>query len=146
MIVAVLGVWGTIGYKMLNGLSTKDTVVTGNDYEINFSPKKIATNETFEISSVDKDPFLGTLTNKQSINIKKKPKKNLKSEINSPIINYLGLIKKQESNNQIFVIKINNYQHLIKKNQEIEGVRLMKGDSKRITVKFNGKNKIIVIE
>ena len=146
MIVAVLGVWGTIGYKMRNGLSTKDTVVTGNDYEINFSPKKTAINQTFEISSVDKDPFLGTLTNKQSINIKKKPKKNLKSEINSPIISYLGLIKQQQSNNQIFIIKINNNQHLIKKGQEIDGVNLVKGDSKSITVKLNGKNETIVIE
>ena len=40
MIAVVLGIWGTIGYKIINGLSPKDAISIDGDFEVSFSPKK----------------------------------------------------------------------------------------------------------
>jgi hypothetical protein len=143
---AVLGIWGTIVFKIINGLNPQETIDNKENYDVTFSPKEIANIEPFKITNVERDPFLGTLTKKRSFKPKMPTKTNLKPEANRPIINYLGLIKQQQSSNQIYIVKINNLQHLLKKGQEIEGVKLLKGDENKITINFNSKNETIVID
>jgi hypothetical protein len=145
LLATVLAIWGVIGFKITNGLSPNKISVENDNLDVDFTPKTIALNETFEISNVERDPFLGTLVSTR----KSKPKRSQakkKVEIESPKINYLGLVKSQNSTEPIFVVNIDNNQQLLKRGQEVDGVKLIKGDTKRIIISWNNKYQTISIQ
>jgi hypothetical protein len=55
------------------------------------------------------------------------------------------MVKRQNTAEQIFVIAINNQEHLLKKGQSVEDVKLLQGTSKSITVRYKNKQKVIAI-
>lgn len=142
LLAVVIGVWGIIGYKISNGLSPNVPEIVAQDYEKSFKPKTIAEVERFSIENVERDPFLGTLSRKKSVTtLIVKPKK--KTVENAPIITYNGLVKKQHSNKQVFVVNINNKQYLLKQGQEVDSVKLIRGNKKSIVIRYRGKNQTI---
>ena len=67
MLVAVLGIWGTIAYKIVNGLSPDEVEVTPQNFDVAFNPKQPKQTDTFSINAIERDPFLGNLSsNKQT--------------------------------------------------------------------------------
>lgn len=143
LLAAVLGIWGTICYKIVNGLSPQGVQVTAQNFEVSFNPKQPKQTETFSINDVDRDPFLGTLTSKKTATKSPKKVSVVKSDVAMPSITYGGLIQRQDSNSKVFVVNINNQQHLLKLGQTINDVKLIKGDKASITIRFNGKNHIV---
>lgn len=143
LLAAVLGIWGSIAYKIISGINT-DISITNNDNKlVNFSPKIITKVDTFTVQQVDRDPFLGTLTKKKEI--KKDTRKAIlkKEELPLPQIVFRGMIKEQQSSNQIFVVDINGNQYLLKKGQEINGIKLLKGNASSITISFDNRTHTI---
>jgi len=137
LLVAVLGIWGTIGYKIINGINPEEPEINPQNFDITFNPKEEKTIDTFSIQETNRDPFLGTLSNK----IMPKGSRNLSNANHKPVVNLLnitfsGLIKKQNSSDQVFVVTINNKQHLLKKGQVVDSVKLVHGNSKEIVVLF----------
>lgn len=140
LIAAVLGIWGTIGYKIINGLSPDNPVTIEQNYNVAFNPKISTQIDTFSIQNVEKDPFLGTLaSNKKTGNITARELPKTKLPENNPKITYGGLIKKQNTSDQVFVVNINNKQHLLKKGQVVDSVTLLKGNTKTITIRYKNK-------
>jgi len=141
LIVAVLGIWGTIGYQIIAGLNPNEIEAVKDNIDLAFNPKTTKSIDTFSIQTIDRDPFLGTLTQKSI----KTNRKTIKDTISIPIT-YNGLIKRQNSSGQVFVVNINGIQHLLKKGQTINEVSLIRGTDKQIVVRYKNKQKTISIQ
>jgi hypothetical protein len=147
LLIAVLVVWGLIVYKIINGLNPELPELKPQEITMAFSPKAIMQVDTFSIQKTNRDPFLGTLQTQSTIK-SKNTSKNLKPKEEEPWpqVSYGGLIKRQNSKEEVFVVTINTVQHLVKKGQVIEEIILLKGDQKNITVRYKNKQKVIAIQ
>ena len=106
-------------------------------------PKRTEKRDTFELVADYRDPFLGTLpTSKQ------KPFKRTvqKKPISKRNIVYSGLVSQTESGNTMYFVSIDGQQHIMSKNAEINGVKLLKGNSQKITVHYDGRSETIVLQ
>lgn len=135
-----------IAIMLFNYFGEDEIVVPEPDLVSQFQPKTIKEKDTFSIQKVDRDPFLGTLTNKKNTNYK--IVKNVKAIIKDPIptITFGGVIKNQESSEQVYVVNINNKQYVLKKGQVVDKVKLLRGNAKEIAVKYNNKTITIPIQ
>ena len=140
---AVLGIWGTVGYKIINGLNSDELVASEEIQNVKFTPKTIAEADTFFIHDVDRDPFLGTLAKKKTNNNTKSSIKVVQPQTPSIAISYGGMIKKQKTKDQVFVVNINNKQYLLKKGQVVDSVKLVRGNAKEIIINYNKKSQTI---
>lgn len=141
LLVAVLGIWGTIGYKIINGLNPKQPLRPTQNIDVSFNPEKHIKQDTFSITEVDRDPFLGTLSRVKAKTTAKSSLNQTQKKTNyQPVITYSGLVKKQNASDQVFVVNINNNQYLLKKGQIADSVKLLKGNSKTITVSYKKKS------
>lgn len=144
LLAAVLCIWGVIGYKIINGLNPEEPQVVAQEYDKTFKPKTIAEIDTFSIKNVERDPFLGTLSSNKKTNFTSKNTKTKVDNIKTiPNIIFGGLIKKQNTTDQVFVLNINNKQHLLKKGQTADSVRLISGNTKEIVVRYQNKSQTI---
>lgn len=142
LLATVLVVWGTIGYKFVNGLSPDISEIAQQDFDVTFKPKTNIKSDTFSIKNVERDPFLGTLTSTKKRKVSSK-KTTPEPKVNSPIITYGGIIKKQNSSDQVFVVNINENQYLLKQGQVADSVKLVKGNTKEVVVRYNNKSQTI---
>ncbi|MCD2260794.1 hypothetical protein [Psychroserpens luteolus] len=144
LLAAVLGIWGTIGYKIINGMSPDDTIIQENDFDLSFNPKINDETKTFSIETLDRDPFLGTLSNNQKERTTTTVLKSTPESIdNSPLIIYNGLVKKLNSIDQVFIVSINGNQYLLKKGQTADSIKLIRGSEKEITIGYRNKSQTI---
>lgn len=147
LLVFVLAVWGAIGYKVITGLSLESPEILTNNLELAFTPKNIEKPDIFSVEATVRDPFLGTLTRKNAK--KTSVRSTLKSQpqiTNAPQISYQGLVKNQSSSQQVFVVSINGNQHLLKRGQTVDNVKLVRGNSKEITVRLGNKQQTIALQ
>ncbi|MBV7269070.1 hypothetical protein [Winogradskyella luteola] len=145
LLFAVLSIWGTVAYKILNGLNPEQPQTTMQDFDMAFNPKEQTAIDTFSITTVKRDPFLGTLSTKAQTPKQTKNVKTVTSNVVMPIITYGGLIQKQNSKTKVFVVNINNKQFLLKQGETVNDVKLVSGNKKSIVIRFNGKNQTINI-
>ena len=147
LLITVIGIWGLIAYRIFSAINQDPTKQTLNDISVKFNPKAPKSIDTFSIATTLRDPFLGTLSaqtkqrSKQKGNVK--PSKEIK---NRPRITYGGMIKKQQSNQQVFVLNINNNQYLLKKGQTADSVKLIQGNTKEVIVRYHNKTFSIPIQ
>lgn len=142
LLATVLAVWGTIAYKFVNGLSPDVSEIARQDFDVSFKPKTNIKSDTFSIKNVERDPFLGTLASNKKRNTSS-VNTTTKAIGNSLRITYGGIIKKQNSSDQVFVININDNQYLLRKGQVADSVKLVKGNTKEIVVRYKNKSQTI---
>ncbi len=138
LLVAVIAVWGTIGYRLFSGMNPstpESAVVTNTDFKRIYTEK----GELKTIQPDYRDPFLGKVyrKKKKQVPVKRVVKKN---PIVFPPIQYIGIIS---GNTNSFIIQINGRQEIFRKDQTIQGVTLKKGDEKNIVIQFKGESKIV---
>lgn len=145
LLVVVLGIWGVIGYQVFAKLNPDDSPIVAANSDISFTPKQTIEKDTFSINSKHRDPFLGKPYQlKQTSNIKKRVLKK-KDPIVFPPITYKGVISKQQSSQNIYIIAIKGTQQLFKVGKTIHEVKLLKGNKKSITISFKGERKTILV-
>lgn len=145
--MAVLTIWGTIAFKIFNGLGPSNVDYIPPIEQMSFSPKTIKHKDTFNIKITSRDPFLGNLTKAKKTSDFIAPSKKVKTNYTSNLnISYNGIIKKNQSNERIFVININNKQYLLKKGQQADSVKLINGNDNSVTVRYKGVNSTIILE
>lgn len=141
LLILVLGIWGIIGYKILSAVNPGPPKLAEQYFDASFHPKPNTIKDTFTIQLADRDPFLGTL------HVKKTPKK-IKIRQKQPIlwlpILYHGNVANQDGKSKIFIISIDNEQHLMRLGQEIKGVKLLQGNRSRIVMSYKGGRKTIL--
>lgn len=144
LLVVVLGIWGVIGYKVYSALHPEmPKIIPNKNPSKSFKRVPIAKKDTFSITMVKRDPFLGTLYSPKKVS--KKTTKSTKKVVNEniPQVTYHGNIAKQDGIASIFVVSINGNQHLLKVGQKANDVTLLKGNSKEIFVRVNNTKKKI---
>ncbi len=132
----VLSIWGIIGYRIISALNpeipeiTEQTIMT--DLKI---PNSVAI-DTFKIHVENRDPFLGVWSKKKI----KHQKKAAVISIEWMPITYHGAIEKK-GRPSIFIVSINNVQHLLKKGQTKDEITLLSGNAKRVILRFKNQRK-----
>ena len=111
---------------------------------MSFNPKTNTTVDTFSVQATDRDPFLGTLRSKKTKKVNTTKSKKQDIFVWLPI-SYQGLVKKQGSKQEVFIVNISGKQYLVKPGQKIDGVTLLKGNVKNIVVRYKNKQKTIDI-
>jgi len=144
LIIAVLCVWGTIAYKFFSSYNPVAPVLDKQSTVMAFKPQAKKT-DTFTIQQLQRDPFLGTVKRKPSTTNKSVAKKP-KDTIQVPQMTYLGLLKIQKSNDQIFALNINGEQFLVKKGQTVEKIKIVQADSRKMVVRFQNKTITLPIQ
>ena len=76
LIIGVVAIWGTIGYKVLISIGGNDTVVYNNS-PIKIIPKLNLSIDTFKLKNSYKDPFLRKITTEKSIAVKSKSQQQI---------------------------------------------------------------------
>ena len=135
LLLAVLGIWGTIAVKIVNGLSDSEDIVVDVTQTFDFKPDSFKPKRTFTIDSFDRDPFLGTIKNPKT-RASKKVVSSSRDSISKPHIRYHGSIKRQGNNETVFTLSINNQQHLLKIGQRIDDYRLVRGNANEILIGY----------
>lgn len=141
LLIAVIGIWGTIAKRFIGNSFSDEIEPNSIKNVVEFKPNYENKKDTFSIQQVKKDPFLGQLTTpkrKNKSKTKKYPKDSLRVKIS-----YSGMVKKQQSKDQVFVININQQQYLLKKGQKVKDVKLLFGNQNNIVVLNKGKRQTI---
>lgn len=140
LLVAVLAIWGVIGFKIIASVNPDTPKVEQQTYSALFSPKEKMSIDTFSIQLSKRDPFLGTLY------VKKKPKPKTNKPVESivwPNIIYHGTVSKQSSKEKIYVFSVNGQQHLVRVGKVADNIRLIKASNTEMTVSFKGVKKTV---
>ncbi|MDG5490653.1 hypothetical protein [Psychroserpens sp. SPM9] len=137
LLVLVLGVWGTFTYKLISGLNP-DLPELNSQLPVAAKEFKLDTKiDAFSISTVDKDPFLGTV-------LKKKRSKVIKSKqktIAWRTIEYLGIVKGKNRKENVFIVSVDGKQCLFKSGESRDSMTLLYGNKNRVTLRYKNNNK-----
>ncbi len=135
----VVFIWAAIIYQVTDAFSDNDPVITRTT-TMKFSKIEGKERDQFTISDVERDPFLGTLYKPKKEPVKKVAPKIKKPPIPWPSIRYKGLVT-GEKGTAIFLIEINGVDQLMKHNDVLSEVKLIKGTSLWVQLRYKGKTK-----
>ena len=124
----------------MTALNPEVPEIQQHDFMVNTNFKVETTIDTFSISKVNRDPFLGTYLQKRPTK-KNKPKK--KTILWKPIA-YNGIIK--NGKNEMFIVTINNKQHLLKEGQIRDSIELVRGNDRAITMRYKNMSKSFTLK
>lgn len=144
LLIVVLGVWGTIAYKIWAGLSNDDAEIVQQDINVSFNPSKNKSIDTFSVQTFSRDPFLGTLYKPKTTKNTSHSKKQ--QPLVWPAIQYNGSIQSQQTKQKLFVVTIDGVQQLAKRGQSIGELKILKGDSKKVIVRYRQEQKQFSIQ
>ena len=138
----VILIWGIIGFKVIQAISNEPEVPVVAT-QPTLIPKSREKRDTFELVANYRDPFLGILPISRKKPVERVVKKKPVSKRN---IVYSGLVSQTESGNTMFFVSIEGKQHIMSRNEKINGVTLLKGTGQSITVRYGGRSETILIQ
>jgi hypothetical protein len=153
LIIAVLGLWGTVGFKTINRYFGDNTIITNAATQTkNVSFKRID-KDTFALEKINRDPFLNKQLQEQATPVKlasyhnpiKKapaivPKKTI-ANVNWPTLKYFGYLKSKDQ--ELVLLKIDSKLHKLKLNDPVDGLVVKRKFKDSIEVSFNSESRII---
>ena len=146
LLASVVVIWGIIIVKMIGAVSPDSPITETRIVQTDFTPEPLEEQETFSISTHERDPFLGGfITPKTKKTSAKRRKPAPKPETPEISIRFSGMISGKTAKEAIFFVSVNNQRHIMKPGDEIQGVKLLKGTAKTIRVRYNGQFKTIAI-
>ncbi len=136
----VVFIWGAIIYQITDAFSDDDPIALDTT---SFSFSKIENKERdpFTISTVERDPFLGTIYKPKKVVEKKVAARTVKAEITWPSIRYKGLVTGGSGATAIYLVEINGVDHLMKRNDMVEEVKLTRGNKSWVQLQYKRKSK-----
>ena len=147
LLASVVIIWGIIIYKMTHTLSPDKKVAETGKLLAGFKPKPVQEKDVFDVSVHQRDPFLGTFIApeiKTKRIAKRKPVAQKQEAVPIPV-NFSGMITDKNSGEKIFFVSVNNRQYLMKINDEVQEVKLVKGNAKAISIRYKNQLKTISI-
>ncbi|OMQ11322.1 hypothetical protein [[Flexibacter] sp. ATCC 35103] len=156
LILIVLGLWGTVGYKIINKqFSNNKTISKKQDQIDNIAINQI-NKDTFVLEKLSHDPFLTkeyqtTILSLKEITTDRIPLKKAiyhapiktNSSVKWPLLKYYGYILSKERNNEVVLLKIDSKLYKLKLNTPLNGLIIKKKYKDSIEVYFNSETKII---
>lgn len=148
LLVAALGVWGSIIYQFMYNTNDFETVETS--FTVADKSLKTTAVDTASLLLNYRDPFLEKKMNKPSINlsvnhsdIKNSKKISLPAKPPWPELKYNGSISNNSANNKMALIKINGKDHILKEGESIEGLSINRIHPDSIVLAFMNTSKTI---
>ena len=141
MLVVVLAIWGILGFRILSAVNPDNSLPITHTTLSDFKPTAPKARDTFSILANYRDPFLGTLP--KSVIQTSPPKKITPAPVVKRNISFTGHIRDQKSDQVIFFVNIDGQQHMISLTDEVDGVRLLKGNEDQITVLYENRRETI---
>jgi len=153
LIIVVLVLWGTVGFKTINRYFNYNTVIANEEMQTKNVSLKIIDKDTFDLEKVHRDPFLNKQIEEQKTQVKvvsyyKPVKKVTQILIKRPIVNlnwptlkYFGYLKSKDQ--ELVLLKIDSKLHKLKLNDNINGLVVKRKFKDSIEVSFNSENRII---
>lgn len=136
---AVLIIWGLIGFQIFQYLTPKEEKLISSKVT-DYSPTiKQTKKKGYTISEYIRDPFLGGIYKKKT---RKTPVKS--KPMVFPTITFNGMVKGDKQ--KTFIITVNNQQEVLKVGQVFQEVKLVKGNSKEIKIRYKGNYKTISLQ
>lgn len=155
--IALLGIWGTIIYRIVDAMNGDELVLT-NPYTLPIDTTSTKAEQAFKLRLDYGDPFKATVT-AQSFNasemsnnenavsssitapppvaIPPKPKK----KVNFPTITYHGMVKNNSTGVKIAILKILNQSRRIKNGDDFNGVRVLQTERDSVRIYFKGETR-----
>lgn len=144
LIIGVVLIWGVLAFKFIRPFfMDKPEVITAESLPIKTTPvtrKK----DTFNLETVNRDPFLGKVFfKKQGVKkaLTKKKKRKPTKKTPWPKIAYLGFVKSSTSTNKLGLVRVNKKLHRVRKNVSIENIQVFLVDKDSIGLKMNNEKK-----
>ncbi|HEY8402742.1 MAG TPA: hypothetical protein VIK89_15845 [Cytophagaceae bacterium] len=151
--VTVLVIWGIVFYRIFNGLSTDNTIISAPVREVvEFSDEIIL--DSFTLIANYRDPFLGAwghtrnnverpvnyATTKVSKVKKEEPVvKEPEIPMDWSFISYDGIVKNPKTNKNVILLSVNGRQYMASENETVDGVTIIKYFTDSIKVSYQGK-------
>ncbi|WP_109301634.1 hypothetical protein [Aquimarina sp. AU474] len=133
----VVFIWGAIIYQVTDAFSDDDPLATDST-AITFSKIEGKERDHFLISSVTRDPFLGTMYKPKKEPVKKITPRVKKPEVTWPSVTYKGMVT---GNPVIYLIEINGTDQLMQRNEVVSDIKLIKASSSWVQLRFKGEAK-----
>jgi hypothetical protein len=154
LIVVLLALWGTVGYRTFNRqFLNNEIIIKKQNLQNNITLNQI-NKDTFKLEKMNRDPFLNkqfqTAASKEIVSnyrpVKKiitpaPPKAN--SNLNWPDLKYYGYIISKERNQELVLLKIDSKLCKLKLNDPYNGLVVKKKYKDSIEVYFNSETKMI---
>ena len=156
LILAVVGLWGTVGYKTITQylFPKKNVANLSSTTKDNFNPNFI-NKDTFHLEIISRDPFLNNQTQNKSLISRPSSSGSLHKNVNPiikrveiknwPIITYYGYIKSKENMEELFLIKIEKTLYKLRKDVPIEGITLKQVYNDSIALYFKNERRFFRI-
>lgn len=144
LVVAVLIVWGLIGYQFFKKINPTENETSSIQMPKKYIPKKINKSKSYVVTGKYRDPFLGTLFVKKKKVKKKKVTPRIEESIPFPMVFYNGIV--DGGNLKSYTITVNGKQELLRIGEELAGVKLVKATKEKIIVRFNRVVKTIKLQ
>lgn len=151
LLLLVFGLWGTVIYKYVSQYFTKSDINNSNRDELISTDLKLKEKDTFQISPLNRDPFLNKTFTPPVIRpivfrqhkLQVEPKKTVQPTIAIPfpIISYLGYIKSKEKQYEIALLKVNGKFLKLKINETKDNLKLVSISKDSIKIKFDKQEK-----
>jgi len=142
LVPVVVLIWGLVIYKIVDAFSSEDMTMLKNTPST-FKAPEVHEKETFALLPIQSDPFLGTMYHKPKA--KKTTHRNIRQEIVWPSINYEGFISGTTKKTTVFMLNINGQQHLVKKGDILQNIKVIKGNQENLKLKYKGQTKEFTI-
>lgn len=156
LILVVLGLWGTVGFRALNRQFVGNDVVSEQQMQQgNVSINKII-KDTFELQKIHRDPFLNrefsspVAAHKAVVSYHKAVKKAVALKVPKgdpnlqwPNLAYHGYIASKERNEDLVLLTIDSRLRRLKLNDPVNGLIVRKRYKDSIEVFFNSQTRII---
>lgn len=158
LILVVLGLWGTVGYRTLYRQFSGDEVLLEKQNQTKNITISQINKDTFELEKINRDPFLNkqfqnTVVIRKHVSgfssVKKiipSVNKKVVSNIDWPTLIYYGYIASKERNEDLILLKIDSKLHKLKLNDPVNGLIVKKKYKDSIEVFFNSQIKIIKLK
>lgn len=156
LILVVLALWGTVGYRALYRKFSNNEIIFEKQKKNDNATINQINKDTFELKKMNRDPFLNKqfhpaiVIPKMIISYNKTVKKVtiphiIKGDptLRWPSLSYYGYIGSKEKNEDLFLLKIDAKLYKLKLNNPVNGLIVKKRFKDSIEVYFNSETKIV---
>lgn len=147
LLPVVVLVWGMLIYKFVAAFSN-DNIPELAQHTVTTAPIKTIVRNSFSISKVQRDPFLGNIYQLPKKKVLKKVKKRMVKEvIQWPNLYYKGNVADKNGSTSVFMLEIDSQVHLLSMGDTANAILLhSKLSDSVIRVKYKGEIKKLKIQ
>ncbi len=156
LIIIVLGLWGTVGYKTISQyFLKKENNIKEDQFAGNLNLDAIK-KDTFNFESINRDPFLNKQYSKPDTIVKNYTRKPMsppklvvikpKPVTIWPVVSYYGYIKSKIKTDELIMVKINNRLYKLRKNDDVEGLIIRNVYNDSVEISFNKEKRVVKVK